>query len=1186
MRELELLKEIINDFSLEKFQDFFSYKNYDFKPYFEDVSSFINDSNRFEDAKKIGEITTDKLELVFLGIKTKGNITERSSKKAQYDFAKKILKNIDSGRFQAGIFIFYDDQGNFRFSLVYQVPKGKRREWSTFKRYTYYVSKRLTNKTFLQRIDKTNFSNLEEIQEAFSVEKVTKEFYKKLANWYFWAIRNVEFPKHAEEKKNGREMAVIRLITRLIFIWFMKQKGLIPNYLFKKEEVEKILKDLSDDKSTYYKAILQNLFFATLNTPQDKRRFTDEVRGYKGYNPDFGNHNVYRYHELFKDPNKIKDYFGEIPFLNGGLFECLDIKTKNKEDRRYIDGFTRIKKYQPEVPNFLFFADETKVDLNKEYGTKNKKYLVEGIINLLSSYNFTIDENTPDDQDVALDPELLGKVFENLLASFNPETAMTARKATGSYYTPREIVDYMVTESLKVYFKTHLADIKNVDQKLELLFSQENERNPFNLEESKRIINLIDTLRIVDPAVGSGAFPMGILNRLVFILNKIDPGNELWKQTQLSAVEKIPDPIIKQKIKENIEKFFREKNPDYGRKLYLIQKCIYGVDIQEIAVEIAKLRFFISLLVDEKIDKTKPNWGIEPLPNLDFKLMVGNSLIDKVVLNDSIVEIFNLSYLKQVSQQVKYKNLFEIDPQEDLFSGVRKSEISAKVEEFIKKKEELFRESDLEKKRNLKEEINSLENEIIRISLRKELKQVNERLDNSFRDVVRLNRKQLIQKKELEKKQKFLQDLINDDQILNEYKHKNIFLWQLHFIEVFLEKGGFDIVIANPPYIDSETMVKKGQKEIRDVISKTYSLTKGNWDIYIAFLELGLKLLHGQGILVFITPDKWIAKPFGYEFRKATLDKIYIILKAGRKVFEATKVDSIVSIFKKEGCSTLRVAEMKNNNALLLCKVDKKFIKHPFNLDFLFSPHLSILKKIEKTPYKLINLSLCENACATSDAYKLKPYIKELKQEKFDKEKYLKVVNTGTIGKYFSKWGHAEMTYLRDKYLFPVVDRKEFLKAFGNSYSKKAIQQKIIIKGLTLLEAFLDVDGDTIPGKSTLIVTSDRIDMLKIVLAILNSRLAFFYIKEKYPSSSYNQGVTFTKEMINNLPIPKLSENNKRILIMLVDKIIAINKDTDYINNPVKQTKIREYEKQIDQLVYKLYGLTEKEIKVIESHVR
>ncbi|MBU4478045.1 MAG: class I SAM-dependent DNA methyltransferase, partial [Candidatus Omnitrophica bacterium] len=697
----EILDDIIKNFSPDKFTRFFREKSRSFTLR-QEAFTLYNDEY-FSDGVKLGEIKFSESEkLVVCAFKANRPLSERSGKKAQYDKGKEILKDTQS---DAGIFIFYDKDGNFRFSLIYPKAIGNRRQWSNFRRFTYFVSREFTNKTFLQRIGASDFSSFQKIKDAFSVEKVTKEFYEDIANWYFWAVQHSTFPKDAEEEENGRNIAVIRLITRMIFIWFMREQGLVPKNLFEEKSISEMLKEISSESSTYYQAILQNLFFATLSTKKDDRKFRSEIRGYKGYNPDFGNQNVFRFQELFKNPENLKDDFGEIPFLNGGLFECLD----DKPNGIYIDGFTSVKKNQPTVPNILFFSGEQKADLNTAYGTKSKTYKVRGLLDILSSFNFTIDENSPDDSDIALDPELLGRVFENLLASFNPETSTTARKATGSYYTPREIVDYMVAESLKAYFKTHLSPREmtqsisrgeaisdpvslygtSLDKKIDSLFSTGSEENIFNKSESKKIVELIESVRIVDPAVGSGAFPMGALNKLVFILNKVDPANELWKQAQISAADTIPDPCIKQDTKNRIEEFFKGKNADYGRKLYLIQKCIYGVDIQQIAVEIAKLRFFISLLVDEKLDKTKENWGIEPLPNLDFKIMQGNSLISEFLG----IDFDNGQEKKDAQGQVRLW---------------LENEDGSLIKEFERKKIDYQNESDKDKKAKLKNEVEDL----------------------------------------------------------------------------------------------------------------------------------------------------------------------------------------------------------------------------------------------------------------------------------------------------------------------------------------------------------------------------------------------------------------------------------------------------------------------------------------------
>ncbi|MEA3307448.1 MAG: hypothetical protein U9Q34_06655, partial [Elusimicrobiota bacterium] len=467
-----------------------------------------------------------------------------------------------------------------------------------------------------------NFTNFLELhnawQKVLDTKKLNKSFYEELSNWYFWALKNVKFPEAAEKENNGRNIALIRFITRIIFIWFMKQKGLVSDDLFQEEKIKEVLKDLSQNKDTYYKAILQNLFFATLNTPIKERNFRREAR-YKGYlNKDYMQHNYYRHHNLFKNPEQMLSIFGNIPFLNGGLFECLD---KSKDDELNdtgkeirIDGFSDDSKKQPHVPNFLFFSDEIEVDLNKDYGTKNKKHTTYGILNLLETYNFTVDESTPIDVEIAIDPEMLGRIFENLLASYNPETSTTARKSTGSYYTPRPIVDYMVDESLKEYFKTKIT-APNLTENLQKLFSSDTLENPFSEKETDTFIEAINNLKILDPAAGSGAFPMGILQKLVYLLSELDPHNKKWKQKQIEAIEKnVLDIKSRKEAIKKIEENFAKNELDYGRKLYLIQNSIYGVDIQPIAIHIAKLRFFISLLVDEKVNDDKTdNFGIQPL---------------------------------------------------------------------------------------------------------------------------------------------------------------------------------------------------------------------------------------------------------------------------------------------------------------------------------------------------------------------------------------------------------------------------------------------------------------------------------------------------------------------------------------------------------------------------------------------
>ncbi|HJZ11296.1 MAG TPA: hypothetical protein VJ521_04055, partial [Acidobacteriota bacterium] len=299
---------------------------------------------------------------------------------------------------------------------------------------------------------KHRFGNFAELQKAWEqvldTSALNKKFFREVAGWYFWAVDTVKFPKDAET-----QMSVIRLITRLIFVWFIKEKGLVPPELFDERKLKELLYFNDPQKSSYYKAILQNLFFATLNTEMGvDRKFRSKNKNPNGLDGHHGVTTLYRYEDQFKAPKEALKLFANIPFLNGGLFECLD----KSEEKIYIDGFSDTPKNQPVVPDELFFGAEQDYDLNEIYDTKNRKYKVRGLIHIFNDYKFTIEENTPIEEEIALDPELLGKVFENLLAAYNPETGSTARKQTGSFYTPREIVNYMVDEALIAYLAPNL----------------------------------------------------------------------------------------------------------------------------------------------------------------------------------------------------------------------------------------------------------------------------------------------------------------------------------------------------------------------------------------------------------------------------------------------------------------------------------------------------------------------------------------------------------------------------------------------------------------------------------------------------------------------------------------------------------------------------------------------------------
>ena len=495
----------------------------------------------------------------------------------------------------AGAFVFSyrKNESLLRFSYVSETwgfdKQGKYSKISTdTMRYTYLLGEGRGCRTAVDQFTtlKESKQTLSDITAAFSVETLTKLFYKDLFDWYLWAISpegNISFPNNTtieDDDREDLEKKIIRMITRIIFVWFIKQKDLVPDRLFDENFIGAILKDFDSQSTTsgnYYNAILQNLFFATLN-----RAIEDENGEKRGFAERVGFTDVktlYRYDELFTiSKDEIISLFSDVPFLNGGLFECLD-KTKTLDGvskAYYYDGFSRNAskfadgryRYRAVVPNILFFEPE------------------KGLFSILNRYNFTIEENTPEEQQVALDPELLGKVFENLLGAYNPETKETARNQSGSFYTPREIVSYMVDESLIAY----LGDTPFHRSLFAQDFRYESER----ASEYGDVVRKLKSVKAIDPACGSGAFPMGMLNRMIDILQRIEPDENTYTQ-----------------------------------KLTIIENCLYGSDIQSIAVQITKLRFFISLICDCEKDPSKPNFGIPTLPNLETKFVAANSLIEK-----------------------------------------------------------------------------------------------------------------------------------------------------------------------------------------------------------------------------------------------------------------------------------------------------------------------------------------------------------------------------------------------------------------------------------------------------------------------------------------------------------------------------------------------------------------------------
>lgn len=1056
-----------------------------------------------------------------------------------------IAHLLDAYNLDASLSAIYSNADDtWRLSFVRQeidFSEGKlKSKFTPAKRYSYLFGKDEPNHTakeqLLELLEKNDKKyTIEEIEEKFSVEKVTKDFFENYKENYLKLKEilenNEEFISESKRCDFTSEEFTKKLMGQIVFIYFLQKKGwlgvkLVPQVLsikdfediYKNSDViqkkildkyyitfdntKKIKKELLE-RYNENKQELENLSDLFVNTKFDCKWGTGEKRFIRTIFENCVNRNK-NFFDNYLEPffydalnNKRKNqYFSlfncKIPFLNGGLFEPLD-------------------NYQWQIAKFNI---DNEIFSNKEET---------GILDFFDRYNFTMNEEEPLEKDVAVDPEMLGKIFENLLD-------VKDRKSKGAFYTPRDIVHYMCQESIANFLVNKVGvdyqEIKEFIQYGELMRDKdlkEATKDSYEVGDTifKNIVKIdkaLENIKIADPAVGSGAFPLGILNEIVKLRDILTSYMLIYNRLGLFG-KKYPE-----------EQITNYKRSIYQLKWNTIKNSIYAVDIENSAVDITKLRLWLSIVVDQNDDP-------EPLPNLNCKIMQGNSLIDEY----AGIKLIDKKFIDELKdrENVTFNNggkiksgkkMIEVSSNQIQFGDGQKK---AQIDDLINLKQELYGENDPERKKILLEKIQTA---------RKELLQLNFIGTNKEKELFEIDRTH----------------------------NKPYFAWMLEFIEVFIENDGFDIVIGNPPYIDSEGMVNAGLEWERKIINEKFKFARGNWDIYIAFFELGLNLLNNQSSnLIYITPDKWISKSFGDALRIGIVENIKSEFRAGRNVFKTAKVDSLVTCIDIKKHSNIEVFEYDDEKIKFVRKVPKKLLSEPYNLDIIFSDKVNLLEKIEEKSIKLGTLYKCDNACATSDCYKLKDILEN--NFDYDRDKMYKLVNTGIIDKYNSRWGQKEMKYLKDNYLYPIVKKNNFHKYFPNAYGKKVDKSKIIIKGMTLLDAMIDFYGEYIPGKSTMIVEIEDTKMLKFISAFINSSISIFYIIEKYSSSSYNGGITFNKNMINALPIAKNYNKIVDECVKIVDKIL---------NNTIS---IFDGQDQIDDIFFKEFELDTTEIKIIKG---
>ena len=796
----------------------------------------------------------------------------------------------------------------------------------------------------------------------------------------------------------------------------------------------------------------------------------------------------------------IKKYEKQIPFLNGGLF------SKQKDDEK-------VKTIDSEIIKELF--------------------------EFFSLYNFTVDESAPFDIEISIEPEMLGRIFENLLAEINPSTSESARKETGSFYTPREIVDYMVCESIKLYLK---KKVEIDDKKIENIFSIE-DKTEWTKEESLEILKAIHEMKILDIACGSGAFPMGVLSRVFNIIDKLDGEHEYYKDYILSDIQGA--------ARKDFEELYNAKKFNYAYKLDMLQRMIHGVDIQPIAIEISRLRAFLSLIVDEeKDDNQKSNLGIKALPNLEFNFISANSLIS-IKVKDNAQKSFNSMYVDGVVEKMK--------------------SIS----------EDYFNSSSKEDKDNIKHRFEELRGFII---------------NNDYL--------------EKEDKEKFLS--------WNPFENKSA-----EFFDSEIQFGikSFDIVIGNPPYIQIQTMNKDIKESYKNAGFKSFASTG---DIYQLFYERSLNLIGKNGVVSLITSNKWMRAGYGastreYFYNNANVFKI-IDLGAGR--FQSATVDVNIIFYgknfeeKAEGERLFDAVNYKNDLEYLnLIRIWTQGAKAPL-LSELVTANLGkewvIMNKVERSIFEKINkhkalkdwgISINRGiTTGLNEAFIIDEETKDklIKEDKKSAELIKPLIRGRDINRYnydFKKLYFINThNGLKEKNISPInVNKYKAIKKHLNKYySNLEIRQdkgitpynlrnctyiedfekpKIIYQEICLNASYSFDDKNSFLTNNAYMMISPNYN-LKLLLGLLNSKLYWWFFTKNNVSLG-GSGVRMLAMFIEVLPIPKVDKKTEDKIVGLVDKVID-----------KKRSKVDslEEEREIDRLVYGLYNLEDKEIRIIEKN--
>ena len=1018
---------------------------------------------------------------------------------------------------------------------------------------------------------KRNFDGLVDAWlDALDTEELNRRFYRELKDWFDRAVVEATFPIGVP-REQPPQRHVIRLITRLLFVWFIKEKGLIADDLFVEAKVAQLLKGY--DRATgdsYYRGVLQNLFFATLNTPIDERGFRHPGNR-RHYNRQHRLTSRYRYKEEIADTDGLVALFSRTPFINGGLFDCLDSLEHKGKNAYRIDYFSD-NVIDPgragyeygalSIPNRLFFSEDDKT---------------RGLIALFHRYKFTVEENTPTEKEVALDPELLGKVFENLLASVNAETGENARKHSGSYYTPREVVDYMIDEALVAALREKAmppeTDVSWWDGILHYLLDYEDAGELFNEDQKRRVVRAIAELRVLDPAVGSGAFPMGVLHKLTLALWRLDPNNELWADTQREIAVRRADEAfwitVQQErgaaLQQINDTFERYKDSDFGRKLYLIQRCIFGVDNDPNATEIARLRFFISLAIEQQTNSDPgANFGIQPLPNLETRFVTADSLL-------------SLEKPAQPPLSEQAEPILQIERQ---LAAIREERFHART----RREKERMRDDD----------------QRLRASLARRLEQA------AFPPA---------DARKIAAWDPADQSVMADTQDATAWFDPEF---------MFGVRDGFDIVISNPPYAQLQKDRGRLAMLYKDAGYETFVRTG---DIYQLFYEKGFQMLAAGGLLSYITSNSWLKAEYGKSTRRHMTDNIAVtrLLELGKDVFENVIVDASILIGRsgKTGQTPMAV-DMDRLS-------DKTFPPDENHWDefypdadapwsILSRAERSIMDKMQtkgiplkewdvkinygiKTGYNqaFIIDTATRDALIAEDpksADIIKPMLRGRDIQRFRArwagvwlvfipwhfplhlDPSIKGNSSKAEDSFKGKYPAIYNYLLEHKTPLARRNRAETgiryewyaLQRWAANYYRDFNKEKLFWMDMTSTGRFAYSDAEIYCNDKGFIMSGES---LKYLCAMLNSSLITWLVKSM--ALTTGMGVMqWKKFVVERVPVPRISAGEQRPFDNLVDSILeakAAGPDTD----------TSKLEEKIDRMVYELYGLTDQEIVVVEG---